>query len=379
MRFRGRLCMPNVASLKDDIMQEAHRSKFTVHLGGMKMYKYLRKNYWWKNMKRDIASYVSKCLTCQLVKAEHVRKGGLLQPLKIPKWKWERITMDFVTGLPKTQRVSDCDARFTSRFWVSLQTAMETKLDMSTAFHPQTDGQTERVNQVMEDMLRSCILDFGGSWEDHLYLIEFAYNNSYHSSIGMAPFEALYGRTCRTPLCWAEVGEAVLPGPDIIKESVEVVASIKDRLKAAQSRQKSYADRHRRNVEFQIGDRVLLKVSPMRGVICFGKKIAKLSPRFIGPFQIIEKVGTVAYRLDLPQYLSNMHNVFHVSMLQDYKPDSSHVIDHSTIELSEDVTYDEAPVRIVGREVRKLRTKEIPMVKILWNRHDENEALWELE
>ncbi|KAL6134163.1 hypothetical protein ACLB2K_066396 [Fragaria x ananassa] len=113
---------------------------------------------------------------------------------------------------------------------------METKLDMSTAFHPQTDGQTERVNQVMEDMLRSCILDFGGSWEDHLYLIKFAYNNSYHSSIGMAPFEALYGRPCHTPICWAEVGEAVLTGPDIIKESAEVVASIKNSLKAAQSR-----------------------------------------------------------------------------------------------------------------------------------------------
>ncbi|KAL6134162.1 hypothetical protein ACLB2K_066395 [Fragaria x ananassa] len=117
----------------------------------------------------------------------------------------------------------------------------------------------------------------------------------------------------------------------------------------------------------------------MRGVVHFGKKIAKFSPRFIGPFQIIEKVGTLAYRLDLPQHLSNVHNVFHVSMLRDYKPNSSHVIDQSTIELSEDVTYDEAPVRIVGREVRKLRNKEIPMVKILWNRHDESETSWELE
>jgi hypothetical protein len=427
MQFRGRLCVPNIATLKEDIMQEAHRSKFTIHPGGMKMYKDLKKNYWWNNMKRDIAAYVSRCLTCQMVKAEHLRKGGLLQPLKIPEWKWEHITMDFITGLPRTQKandaiwvivdrltksahflpikitdsidvlsklylrevvrlhgvpvsiVSDRDARFTSRFWVSLQTAMKTKLNMSTAFHPQTDGQTERVNQVIEDMLRSCILDFGGSWEDHLYLIEFAYNNSYHSSIGMAPFEALYGRPCRTPICWAEVGEAILPGPDIIKQSAEVITLIKERLKTAQSRQKSYADRHRRRVEFQDGDRVLLKVSPMRGVIRFGKKIAKLSPRFIGPFEIIEKVGDLAYRLDLPQNLSNVHNVFHVSMLREYKPDNSHVIDHSTIELSEDVTYEEAPVRILSREVRKLRTKEIPLVKIQWNRHDENEASWELE
>jgi hypothetical protein len=249
IRFRGRLCVPNVAELKDEVMEEAHRTKFTVHPGGTKMYKDLRRNFWWNNMKRDISNYVSRCLTCQLVKAERIRKGGLLQPLKIPEWKWENISMDFVTDLPKTQRgndaiwvvvdrltksahflpikitdtidvlsklylkeivrlhgvpvsiVSDRDARFTSKFWDSLQKAMETNLDMSTAFHPQTDGQTERVNQVMEDMLRSCILDFGGSWESHLHLIEFAYNNSYHSSIGMAPFEALYGRPCRTPIC----------------------------------------------------------------------------------------------------------------------------------------------------------------------------------
>lgn len=427
MRFRGRLCVPNNESLREEVMQEAHRSKFTVHPGGMKMYKDLRRNFWWSNMKRDIVTYVSKCLTFQLVKAEHVRKGGLLQPLKIAEWKWEHITMDFVTGLPRTAKgndtiwvivdrltksahflpikatdsidvlskiylrevvrlhgvpisiVSDRDARFTSGFWVSLQAAMETKLDLSTAFHPQTDGQTERVNQIMEDMLRSCILDFGGSWEDHVYLVEFAYNNSYHSSIGMAPFEALYGRPCRTPICWAEVGKEVLPGPDIVKHSAEIITMVKERLKTSQSRQKSYADQHRRNVEFKTGDHVLLKVSPMKGVVRFGKKKAKLSPRFIGPFQILERVGNLAYRLDLPTNLSKVHNVFHVSMLREYKADKSHVIDHSTLELAEDVTYEEAPVRIMGREIRKLRTKEIPMVKIQWNRHDENEASWEME
>ena len=332
MLFRGRLCIPNVAPLKEDILNEAHRSKFTVHPGGMKMYKDLRRNFWWNNMKKDIATYVSKCLICQLVKAERVQKGGLLQPLKIPECKWEHITIDFVTGLPKTRKgndaiwvivdcltksahflpikimdsidvlskmylkeivrlhgipvsiVSDRDARFTFRFWESFQEAMKTQLDMSTAFHTQIDGQTKRVNQVMEYILRSCLFDFEGSWKEYLYLIEFAYNNSYHSSIGMAPFEALYGRPCRTPMCWAEVVEEVLPGPDIIKQSTEIITTIKERIKAAQSRQKSYADKHRRHVEFKNGDYVLLKVSPMRGVIRFGKNKAKLSPRFIGPF-----------------------------------------------------------------------------------------------
>ncbi|XP_050379736.1 uncharacterized protein LOC126797101 [Argentina anserina] len=180
----------------------------------------------------------------------------------------------------------------------------------------------------------------------------------------MAPFEALYGRPCRTPICWVEVGDTVLPRPDVVKHFAEVLPSIKERLKAAQSRQNTYDDQHRRNVEFHVEDRVLLKVSPMCGVIRFGKKIAKLSPRHIGYFQIIERVGDLAYRLDLPQHLSNVHNVFYVTMLREYQPDNSHVIDYSTIELAANVTYDEAPVRILGKEVRKLRTKKIPMVKI---------------
>lgn len=147
----------------------------------------------------------------------------------------------------------DRDARFTSKFWNIFQKAIGTTLDMGTAFHPQTDGQTERVNQVMEDMLRACILDFKGSWEDHLPLIEFSYNNSYHSSIGMAPYEALNGRPCRSLICWADVGDKELLGPAIVQETTEKISIIRDRIRTAQSRQKSYADLKRRHIEFDRG------------------------------------------------------------------------------------------------------------------------------
>ena len=149
---------------------------------------------------------------------------------------------------------------------------MGTKLKFSTAYHPQTDGQSERTIQTLEDMLRACVLEFQGSWENHLPLIEFAYNNSFHATIQMAPYEALYGRKCRSPLCWDEVGESRVIGPEIIQEMQSQVRIIRDKMAAAQSRQKSYADTRRRELSFEVGDWVYLKVSPMRGVKRFGRK-----------------------------------------------------------------------------------------------------------
>ncbi|CAL9030488.1 unnamed protein product [Prunus brigantina] len=172
-------------------------------------------------------------------------------------------------------------------------------------------------------MLRACILDFGGSWEDHLVLTEFAYNNSYQSSIQMAPYEALYGRPCRSPVCWTEVGETVLLGPDLVQETTAKIKVIKQRLLTTQSRQKNYADQRRKPLSFYVGDYVFLKVSPRRGVKRFGK-IGKLAPRFIGPFEILERIGEVAYKLALPPQLSNTHNVFPVSILRKYEPDPTH-------------------------------------------------------
>ncbi|GJZ60751.1 putative reverse transcriptase domain-containing protein [Tanacetum coccineum] len=253
-------------------------------------------------MKVDIATYVSKCLTCARVKAEHQRPLGLLVQPEIPEWKWDNIMMDFITKLPKSSQgfdtiwvivdrltksahflpirendpldklarlylnrivarhgipasiICDRDGIFTSNFWRSFQKALGTDISMSTACHPETEGQSERTIQTLEDMLRACVINFGKGWVKHLPLAEFSYNNSYHASIKAAPYEALYGRKCRSPVCWAEVGEAQLTGPELIQETTEKIVLIKQRMQAAQDRQKSYADRKRKPMEFEVGD-----------------------------------------------------------------------------------------------------------------------------
>ncbi|KAL0539787.1 hypothetical protein IC582_024005 [Cucumis melo] len=424
--FERRLCVPSDCAVKTELLSEAHSSPFSMHPGSTKMYQDLKRVYWWRNMKREVAEFVSKCLVCQQVKAPRQKPAGLLQPLSIPEWKWENVSMDFITGLPKTLRgftviwvvvdrltksahfvpgkstytaskwaqlymsevvrlhgvpvsiVSDRDARFTSKFWKGLQTAMGTRLDFSTAFHPQTDGQTERLNQVLEDMLRACALEFPGSWDSHLHLMEFAYNNSYQATIGMAPFEALYGKCCRSPVCWGEVGEQRLMGPELVQSTNEAIQKIRSRMHTAQSRQKSYADVRRKDLEFEIGDKVFLKVAPMKGVLRFERR-GKLSPRFVGPFEILERIGPVAYRLALPPSLSTVHDVFHVSMLRKYVPDPSYVVDYEPLEIDKNLSYGEQPVEVLAREVKTLRNKEIPLVKVLWRNHRVEEATWERE
>ncbi|XP_070035369.1 uncharacterized protein, partial [Nicotiana tomentosiformis] len=207
------------------------------------------------------------------------------------------------------------------------------------------DGQAERTIQMLEDMLRACVLDFKGNWDDHLALIEFAYNNSYHSSIKMAPYEALYGRRCRSPVGWFEVGETELYGPDLIHQAIEKVKVIQERLRTAQSRQKSYSDVRRRDLEFEVGDWVFLKISPMKGVMRFGKK-GKLSPRYIGP----KCIG-----------------------------DPSRVVPIKDVQVTKDLSYDEVPVAILDRQVRKLRTKDVASVKVLWRNKNIEEMTWEAE
>ena len=424
LRYRGRLYVPKV--MRNEVLKDLHQSKLAIHPGGGKMYHDLGRTYWWPNLKKDIAEFVARCLICQQVKGDRKKKGGMLQPLEILKWKWENISMDFVGGLPKTKGgkdtiwvivdrltksahflpvkksdnaeflsrlyvreivkihgapftiVSDRDSIFVSQFWKGLQEATGTRLNLSTAYHPQTDGQTERTIQTLEDMLRSCVLDFGGTWGEHLHLVEFAYNNSYHASIGMAPFEALYGRPCRSPLCWTEFGETSMIGPDLVRETTEKINLIKQRLETAQSRQKSYADKRRRPLEFEVDSFVFLKVSPWKGVMHFGKK-GKLALRFVGPFRVIQRVGKVAYKLELPASLENVHSVFHVSMLRGYEPDPSHVIDHSDLVVEEDVSYAVTPIEIIDREEKVLRGKRIPLVRVIWRHNGVEEQTWERE
>ncbi|KAA0060263.1 ty3-gypsy retrotransposon protein [Cucumis melo var. makuwa] len=391
--FEGRLCMPSDSAVKTKLLSEAHSSPFSMHPGSTKMYQNLKRVYWWRNMKREVAKFVSKCLVCQQVKAPRQKPAGLLQPLSVPEWKltksahfipgkstytaskWAQLYMSEIVrlhGVP-VLIVSDRDVRFTSKFLKGLQAAMGTKLDFSTAFHPQTDGQTERLNQVLEDMLRACALEFLGSWDSHLHLMEFAYNNSFQATIGMTPFEAMYGKCCRSPVCWGEVGEQRLMGLELVQSTNEAIQKIRSRMHTAQSRQKSYADVRRKDLEFEVGDKVFLKVAPMKGVLRFEQR-GKLSPRFVGPFEILERIGPVAYRLALPPSLSTVHDVFHVSMLRKYVPDPSHVVDYEPLEIDENLSCTEQPVEVPAREVKMLRNREIPLVKVLWRNHRVEEA-----
>ncbi|GJR53619.1 putative reverse transcriptase domain-containing protein [Tanacetum coccineum] len=424
--LNGRSWLPCYGDLRTVIMHESHKSKYSIHPGANKMYQDLKKLYWWPNMKANIATYVSKCLTCARVKAEHQRPSGLLVQPKIPEWKWDNITMDFVTKLPRSSQgydtiwvivdrltnsaiflpiretdpleklakmylkevvarhgipvsiICDRDPRFSSNFWKSLQKALGTSLDMSTAYHPETDGQSERTIQTLEDMLRACVIDFGKGWVDHLSLVEFSYNNSYHASIKAAPFEALYGRKCRSPVCWAEVGQVQLTGPDLVQDTTEKIIQIKQRMQAARDRQKSYADKKRKPMDFQVGDKVMLKVSPWKGVVRFGKQ-GKLNPRYVGPFKVLEKVRAVAYKLELPQELSRVHNTFHVSNLKRCYSDDPLTVPLDGLHVDDKLQFVEEPVEIMDREVKQLRHSRVPIVKVRWNSKRGPEFTWERE
>jgi hypothetical protein len=269
--FEDRLVVPKNPELRKKILDEAHLSKFSVHSGSNTMYHDLRSLYWWTRMKREIAKYISECDTCQRIKASHLKVAGPLQPLPIPSWKWEDICMYFFVGLPNTSRhhdsiwvivdrltktthflpvhtthrtekyaeiyidqivrlhgiprtiVSNRGAPFVAHFWEQLQKSLGTTVIRSSAYHPQTDGQIERVNQILDDMLRACMMHYGKDWDKCLSLAEFSYNNNYQSSLKMAPFEALYGRRCRTPLNWSQAGEREIFGPDLVLEAEDKV------------------------------------------------------------------------------------------------------------------------------------------------------------
>ncbi|GJX08965.1 putative reverse transcriptase domain-containing protein [Tanacetum coccineum] len=234
---------------------------------------------------------------------------------------------------------------------------------MSMAYHPQTDSQSERTIQMLEDMLRACVMDFGGSWDFHLSLVEFSYNNSYHTSIKCAPFKALYARKCRSLVIWAEVEESQLIGPEIVWETTKKIIQIKERLKTARSRQQSYADKRRKPLKFKVGDRVLLKVSPWKGVVRFGKK-GKLAPRYVGLFEIVECVGPVAYRLKLPQERSCIHDTFHVLNLKKFLVELDVQVPLDEIEIDENLRFVEEPIEIVERDVKKIKRRKIQLVKV---------------
>nr|GFA50105.1 putative reverse transcriptase domain-containing protein [Tanacetum cinerariifolium] len=267
--INGRSWIPCYGDLLTVIMHESHKSKYLIHSGSDKMYQDMKKLSWWPNMKAEIATYVS------------VPLDGLHVDDKL----------HFVE---EPVEIIDRKVKWLKRSRIPL---------------------VKRTIQTLEDMLRACAIDFEKGWVNHLQLVEFSYNNSYHASIKAAPFEALYGRKCRSPVCWTEVGEAQILGIELIQETTEKIVQIKQRMQAARDRQKSYADLKRMPMEFQVRDKVMLKVSPWKGVVRFGKR-GKLNPRYVRPFKVLERVGDVAYKLEIPEELSRVHNTFHVSNLK---------------------------------------------------------------
>ncbi|GJZ61820.1 putative reverse transcriptase domain-containing protein [Tanacetum coccineum] len=315
--FFDRIWIPSFGDVRKLIMDEAHTSIYSVHPGADKMYYDLRDLYWWP---------------------------------EIPKWKWEKLTMDFITKLPKSSSGYDTiwvivDRLTKSAHFLPIREDYKTKKLVVDSRH--TYGKLFKKRWTLEDMLRACVMDFGGSWDTHLPLIEFSYNNSYHTSIKCAPFEALYGRKCRSPVIWTEVGESQLIGPEIVQETTEKIFQIKERLKTARSRQKSYADKRRKPLEFEVGDRVLLKVSPWKGV--------------------------------LPQELSCVYNTFHVSNLKKCLADPDVQVPLDEIEIDENLHFVEEPIEIVELDVKKLKRRRIPLVKVCWNSRQGAEYTWEHE
>ncbi|GJV36310.1 putative reverse transcriptase domain-containing protein [Tanacetum coccineum] len=267
------------------------------------------------------------------VKAEHQRPSGLLQQPEIPEWKWDNITMDFITKLPSMEKLA--------RLYID---------EIVTRHGVPTDRQSERTIQKLEDMLRACVIDFGGSWDVHLPLAKFSYNNNYHSSIRCAPFEALYGRKCRSPILWVEIGESRLIGPELVQERTDKVVLIKEKLKAARDRQKSYADNRRKPLEFEVGDQVLLKV-----------------------------INPVAYRIRLLEEFSSVHDTFHVSNLKKCLEDANLHVPLDEIKIDKTLHFLEEPIEIIDREVKSLKRSKIPIVKVRWNSKHGLEFSWECE
>jgi hypothetical protein len=408
--YKNKIYVPNVQDLKLMILHEMHKVPYAGHPGYQKTVAAVKSHYFWPSMKKDISKYIAKCMECQKVKAENRHPTGLLQPLPILEWKWEVVTMDFITGFPRTSKqhdsimvvvekltkdahfiplrtthkvvdvagifmrevawlhgisktiVSDRDPKFTSNLWKRLFKGSRTNLNFSTAYHLESDGQMERVNRVIKDILRMYVMDKPSKWEDYLHLLEFAYNNRYQASLKMSPFEALYGRKCNTLVSWDNPVDGEVVGPELLKEMEEQMLKIKQNLKAAQDRQKIYADKNRNQREFKVGDHVFLKVKSNRSSLKLGN-YAKLAARFCGPFEILERIGSVAYMLVLLASMT-VHNVFHVSFLKKYIPDVNHVIDWNVIQVEQEGVLQVHHVRILDRKRKQLWNRAIGLVKV---------------
>jgi hypothetical protein len=407
--FKNRLCVPEQGHYRNTIMDEGHNSAYSIHPRATKMYVDLREKYWWRGMKGDVATFVAQWEICQRVKIEHQKPSGLLQPLPISEWKWEDISMDFINGLPRTPKDTDLiwviiDRLTKVAHFIPVSTTyggdklaelyidnilklhgvpksasrLKTHLDYSSTCDPQIDGQTEWVNQVLKDMLRAYVLTYGKCWEDNLAFAKFSYNNEYHASLKKAPFEVLYERKCRTHWCDQRLETTPMKILILSRLQKKKIAKARENLRIAQSHQKSYADKRRRALEFDVGDHVYLNVSPIRGTHRFWVR-GKLTPRYIGPYPILNRIGTVAYKLKLPERLVDVHDVFHVSQLiKCFRVPEEQVVS-DTLDLRDDLRYQEVPIKILDTMIEKTRMKVINLYKVQWSRQSKAEVTWEKE
>ena len=425
-----RLCVPKDKTLRTTILQEAHDSQTAGHFSIDKTYENVTKDFYWPKMSNDIKRYVSTCDSCQRNKASNQQTAGLLQTLDTPTRRWEQITMDFITHLPVTKNgndsivvfvdrlskrahfralhstatapeiaklffttifvnhgllttiISDRDAKFTSRFWKALFKLTDTRLAMSTAYHPQTDGQTERLNRTLEEMLRAYVGYKQDNWDEYLTMAEFAYNNAKQMSSGFTPFELDCGQPPITPLRLAMMGNVVKPDEienvpaanEFIRQWSNKIAMAKDALQDAQRRQTEYTNRHRRRLEFKIGDKVLLSTKNIDAPADRRRPTKKLTPRRFGPFNIIEKMSPLVYKLDLPASMKT-HPVFHISLLKKYNEDTEDFERPIPPPPVEDIdTNEEYEVEdILDKRIIKRKTQYL----VKWKGYSLHDATWE--
>nr|GEU47307.1 putative reverse transcriptase domain-containing protein [Tanacetum cinerariifolium] len=360
--FYGYDMVPLVGDVSTLILNEAYKSRYSVHPGVDKISRSGHDAIW------VIVDRLTKSAHFQAIREDFSTK------------KLARLYIDVILarhGVP-VSIILDRDGQFTSHFWQMVQKALGKRLNLSTAYHPQTYGQSECIIQTLKDMLRACIIDFGGSWDVRIPLAEFSYNSSYHSSIRCAPFEALNGRKCRSLVLWADIGEGSLIGPELVLETTDKVVLIKEKIKAARDHQNSYANKRHKPLEFKVGDQVLLRVSPWKGIVHFGKK-GKLAPRYVGPFEILERIGLVSYKLRLPEEYNSMHDTIRVSNLKKCLANANLHVPLDEIKVDKTLCFFEEPVEIMKREIKKLKCRKLVLVKVRLNSKCGPEFTWEHE
>ncbi|CAN1179522.1 Transposon Tf2-9 polyprotein [Linum perenne] len=422
LKYKGMVYVGGSGEMRKQLMNLFHSSPTGGHSGGQATYQRMKKFFYWPGMKRDITQWVAACQTCQQCKAETTPYPGLLQPLPIPDRAWQHISMDFIEGLPKsdgkeviwvvvdrltkyshfiavshpytavtiaqlfmdhifklhgmpTTIVSDRDVIFTSNFWKEMFRLQGTNLHYSTAYHPQTDGQTERLNRCLEDYLRCMVMGKAQAWHQWLALAEWWYNTNYHNSLKITPFEALYGYPPSMFSLQNPLSTSVAAVADRMRQQHQLVDMMRQNLAKAQNRQKQYADKHRSERAFAVGDWVYLRLHPYKQSTIAARVNQKLAPRFYGPFLILEKKGAVAYKLKLPDTAA-IHPVFHVSLLKKMVGVGG-VVQATLPDVDATGVLKLEPVAILARQFIKRNNIAVTQVLVQWSHQTEADAVWE--